>query len=792
MAAGGDDRGCTFNQLCFCRWRTRCSPRIPFISPGRDYEFMPAGADAAAAAAAWSLVAGVLTMTSPGNSLLRLHRFRVARSGRVLGRSWDPLEIVGDLAGHGAMDASAHVSDVTATPGPGVGTSLCLFIKETRLADLNRIAPPRPLHLRLDDLAGGAGAGDRRRIAVSALPSLPPELEPVMPTRPISAAGDLWAPYLTKHYGPSRLAMLRLDKDSGAWAEVAAADLPEKTRLTRGCLLAGRVLHGYAVVGGGTILLSLLPSLQPDHLFFTFDCATQTLAAVVTTDAMKSRYTPIHGRGVYVEEDDTIYFLSGNLLCAYKLCRDHQGEYRMALPTKVDCLYPFGKEGYGFLTHLGDRVMCAVWISVDLSCNCDALHVVITTFRVEGNGGGNSELFVPTGVQILHSTCRELDMSPGKPVGSDFEFCFLQEYEELNLENTMPLKGMEVATSSTVIEPSKILACCRSKILNGFVHSRFAMLDDDSAIQMNKSVYVICQVASRSSVFKIDILDGRLTCHDKALIPLCTMDTFTCDVERDLMNRPVPWHFVRSGEFIYAVPRLESEVFEFSLHQGTLNIVPEKRPVDAKFSIALVLQVGGRIVALSDTLQSVYYLSRTCKWMHCSTYGLPDLDRKVNLSGFVVLSNDSFMVSDADTSCCFLLDLQMGRWSAVFPFEEHTRSLQCGMELLPSSCFGTGFLSWKSVFVDGFIYTCIDEGVAAYEVVEEGDSYYLGNEIELKFLWRKYWESDRMCLDCVGKDKTSSAITLCVVQGGNPKKTRCRSPRSQHHVYITAVQIKTK
>jgi hypothetical protein len=163
-------------------------------------------------------------------------------------------------------------------------------------------------------------------------------------------------------------------------------------------MLAGRVLDGYAVVGC-TILLSLLPSLKPDHLFFAFDCSTCTLSAVAT-EAFKTRYTPIHGRGVYVEEDDTIYFLSGSFVCAYKLCH-HQGQYQMALPTKVDRLCPFGEEGYGFLAYLGGRVMCAVWISVSLHCQCDALHVVITTFRVEGNSGINRDAFVPKGVQIL-------------------------------------------------------------------------------------------------------------------------------------------------------------------------------------------------------------------------------------------------------------------------------------------------------------------------------------------------------------------------------------------------------
>ncbi|KAF8650501.1 hypothetical protein HU200_063870 [Digitaria exilis] len=241
-----------------------------------------------------------------------------------------------------------------------------------------------------------------------------------------------------------------------------------------------------------------------------------------------------------------------------------------------------------------------------------------------------------------------------------------------------------------------------------------------------------------------------------------------------------------------AVPRIENEVFEFSLHQGTLNIVPEKRFLDAQLSIAFVLQVGGRIIALSDTLESIYYLSRTDKWMHRSTYGLPDLQRKVNLSGYVVLSNDSFMISDADTCCCFLLDLQMGRWSVVYPYEELIRSLEYGTEPLPNSCWsGTGFLSGRSVFVDGFIYTCSAEGVAAYEVTEQGNSYYVSDQIDLKFPWRKYWESDRMCLDYVGKDTTSGTIMLCVVQGGN-QNSHYGSRHSQHFVYITVVQIKTK
>jgi len=380
---------------------------------------MPAAADDRAA---WSLLVGYFSSISLGESLLRLHRFRVARSGRVLGRSGDALEIWDDVDyDYEAKDASSHISSVRATPGPD-GRSLCLFCREIWLDDLDHIVSPRPLQLNLNL---GAAADDRG-ITVSPLPGLPPELKPGMPTRPISAAGHLWAPYLTltKHYDPSRLGMLRLDKDDGLWVEVASIDLTR--REDQGSLAGRRVLQGYAVVGS-TILLSLRLSMQPSHRFFIFDCSTNTLAAVATTeDGRNSSYTPIHERGVYVEEDDTIYFLSGSDIYAYKLCKDQdQDQYRMAPPTRVDCLLPFFKEGYALLTHLGGRIMCAVWIGMYFRCNCNTLHAVITTFVVKGNNGSNREMFVPEHVNILHSTCRQLDMSPCKP-NDISEFCFVQ------------------------------------------------------------------------------------------------------------------------------------------------------------------------------------------------------------------------------------------------------------------------------------------------------------------------------------------------------------------------------
>ena len=79
---------------------------------------------------------------------------------------------------------------------------------------------------------------------------------------------------------------------------------------------------------------------------------------------------------------------------------------------------------------------------------------------------------------------------------------------------------------------------------------------------------------------------------------------------------------------------------------------------------------------MSDSLEYVYIFSKPPenRWMHCSTQGSVDLKRKINLSGYVVLSEDSFMASDADTSSCFLLDLPTHRWTAVL-----TRSYIIGL-----------------------------------------------------------------------------------------------------------------
>uniref|UniRef100_A0A0E0F574 DUF1618 domain-containing protein n=1 Tax=Oryza meridionalis TaxID=40149 RepID=A0A0E0F574_9ORYZ len=749
MSPAAGEADCPFSHCC--HWSKLCLPLTPRVYPGREYTSLPTDADDSPAR---SVVVGIMA-TSEGDRSLRLHRFRVARSGRVLGRSCDALEILGGDY-YKAKTPTSHIRAAAATRSPdGRSLSLCFFSREVDFSDpeVSKIAPPVPLQLHMD-LAADDGGG----ISVSRLPGLPPEVGPLMPTCLISAAGDLWAPYLTEVYGPSSLVMQRFEKDAAKWVK------------------------GYVVVGD-TILLSLWPF----NLFYTFNCSTHAWA-VVATAKKDCNYAPIRERGVYVEEDDTIYFLCKAVVYAYKLSKDND-RYQMAAPTMVGRVCPFTHEGYGFLSYLGGRVMCAVWISVKLTCNCDAKHVLVTTFRVKGD---DCRHFVPKGVKVLHSTCRRLDMAPNKSLESYLEFSFLQEYEEFNHGSaTCPEKRrredarkssmlldmeMEAPASSSVVKSSNVLTCCR-EFLNE-MPLLFTMLEE-SAIRTKKTLYVICQVASHSTVYTINILDGRLTCHDKTLTPHCILETSMCHAEDDMNRLHRPWHFVCDNRFIYAVPSVENKVYSCCLGRGNIDRIGSNWPIGVEFR--LVVRVGIKVVAISDTLQVVYHLFEG-EWTRHETSGLCDLDKEVSLFGYVVLSSSTFMVSDAKTNFCFLHNIFDDKWSIVKPFLE--------WKFLPSGWPARACLSERCVFAKGFIYTCSHEGLAAYELVEQGDSYYLGELVYLQLSWLNCWERNRMCLEYVGEDTSSGAIMLCVMK--DDYICQPGYPVNERPVRVTTVQVKTE
>ncbi|CAN6207957.1 unnamed protein product [Urochloa humidicola] len=393
----------------------------------------------------------------------------------------------------------------------------------------------------------------------------------------------------------------------------------------------------------------------------------------------------------------------------------------------------------------------------------------------------------------MHSTCRRLDMAPSKSLESYLEFSFLQEYKEFNhesitppakrrrgdvMESSMLLEDMEVPAISNVVKSSNMLACCR-EFLNEMPLLCTAMLER-SSIRTNKTLYIICQVASCSTVYKINVLDGRLTCHDKTLTPHCILETSMSNIEDGIPNRlHRSWHFVCDSKSIYAAPSVANKVYSCCLDQGNIKHIDSTRPVGVKFH--LVVLVGIKVVATSGTLQDVYHLSQG-KWTRHKTSGPPGLDKKVHLSGYVVLSSSTFMVSDAEKNRCFLHDIVNDKWIIVEPFLK--------LEFLPSGWPVSACLSERCVFAKGFIYTCSHWGLAAFEFVEHGGSYYLGELVDLRFSWQNCWDRNRMCLEYVGEDTSSGAIMFCVVKDDNI----CQPgyPRNEKPVRITTVRVKTE
>jgi len=395
-------------------------------------------------------------------------------------------------------------------------------------------------------------------------------------------------------------------------------------------------------------------------------------------------------------------------------------------------------------------------------------------------------------------------MVPSKPVESYLEFSFLQEYEEFDHERVTPTAklrenamvsstppdDMEIPASSNVGKSSSMLACCR-EFLNGTPLSGTVMLQR-SAIRSNRTLYIICQAASRSTVYEINILDGRLACHDKTLTPHCILETpmphFEDAIEGDilyLLDRP--WHFLCDSRSIYAVPSVEDKIYSCRFNQGIssrfnrgiINHIDSTWPIGVAFRLVVLL--GIKLVAISDTLRDVYHFFEGI-WMHHETFGPPGLDTEVSLSGYVVLSPTTFMVSDAKTNRCFLYDLFFDSWSLVMPFVES--------ELLPSDWPRMAFLSDRCVFAKGFIYTCSHGGLAAYELVQQADSYYLGERVDLKLSWCKYWERYQMCLEYIGEDTNSGAIMFCVMKGDYISQPGY--PYNEGPIRITTVQVKTE
>ncbi|XP_037486062.1 uncharacterized protein LOC119364673 isoform X2 [Triticum dicoccoides] len=679
------------------------STSIHRVAPGKDFVNIPFYADEGPA---WSLLVGVM------RGDLRFHRLRVARSGRISGRSNEVVEIFHDLKKPPGCSLRA---DAALAPD---GRSLCVV---QQVENEQTYA----LQLQLE--------------AEEKLRPLPPlAWRSLGRCMPISADGHIWAvSAIQLSVSSFHLVMQRLftqeeeDAAGGRW-ELVGRPFKEDCKFDRslptwdGSFLQGYVvLPGHGLDGGTLILLSL-----QNGLFFTFDClAAPEIQWTKVTHTSDEYYLPINGRGLYAQESNAIYMLWNNVVYEYKLTvvdeEEERGLTRLKLhpPARIDSVCPFiTLKGDGFLTHLGWGVMCSVWISLDLSCGCDYLHAIVTTFQIGP---------LPGDVKVLHSTFRRVDMLPMKHM-DEFKLCFVQEYMD---DKVLPQLQEEV-------------------------------LDDP------------CRHYLPPSPPKYEIKMDEIPMLERAP-PLKPHYIVHGDDDG-------PRHFFLSSSKLCAISFLKDgmDVFNLDTTSHTMDILA-RRPVSVD-PFVMVIRVGRATFALTETLQVYHKAYRvsppgSTSWVRYHTNQSNVLDRKVMLSGYVAVGDDSFIVSDSVTCSCLLFEVGAKQWHVVIPWT------QWG-EYLPRPMPRHGLLKGACVFVDGFIYTCSNCGLAAYELLFENDHVYLKGPIFLPFSWlSKQWESERMSLDYAGKEVDSGAILLWVVQG---VQVQYRPPKNQ--LWITAVRVETE
>ncbi|CAM0877748.1 unnamed protein product [Alopecurus aequalis] len=794
------ERRCTFRD-CVCRWNRSGTPRI---APGMDYVRIPDGADTDHRTA-WSLLAGV----TDGASSLRLSRIRVARSGRILGRSDDKLEVFRDIV---LAKPPEDYFDAGAALAPD-GRSLCVLRTDNN-------EQPQALQLSLQP--------DTEELPL-------PEIEGTTPCMPISYDGHIWALSATTvddidcqvptdcpkvptdcsedfpkvvdfpkvadcsdamewkqdiaapdYFGFFSVVTRRLLSEPGGggkrWEQVGDPFTCPLVQL--GCAQwTGGFLQGCAVLPGHKLILV---SFQQYGLFLTFAPESGCWSPVRTDPKRSAHYLPIHGRGIYVEQHDAVYLLCHNAIYAYKLNHqeDDQGKLQLTLdpPIKIHSICPFAtNQGYGYLTRLADRLMCSVWISLAWRhpCPCDDLHAIVTTFHLRDLAQG--------GIHVLHSTYRRVDMLPDPP---NQAFFFLQEFEDESSPALLRHDEEEQDDSSQhVNQPSNKLACCRNSEIQHLLKRLCFKCGGDGHIAhqcteklkrtistippfgpsrsipvdpaIKKDVLIICQAGTRSLIFQTGAMDD-----DGKPLQACY----------DADNGDYHWHFFQSGSKINAVSSTKDGMLELSPSKDwTTLTLPVRRPAVDPF--IMVVKVGGVTIALTHTLQVYrqerFYSGSSTTWLRYPTKGMKG--REVFMSGYVVVNDDSFIICDAATCSCFLFDMVARRWRNVTPrpaFEKDLPRTTCTIPILIGRC----------VFVDGFIYTCTEGGIAAYELVG-GRRSRISNPIFLPFPWHVYCEGKDMCLDYAGKDMESGTISFYVVLGGRSMP--------KHDVQITSVMVRT-
>ncbi|KAM3390085.1 hypothetical protein ACQJBY_011947 [Aegilops geniculata] len=718
------------------RERSYPDPSDPFIEVkfGNDFVDIPSDADESPA---WSLLVGVKSGALP----LRVHRFRVARSGRISGRSDDHIQVFDDL-----KQPQGRSSGASATLAPD-GRSLCLLqLVENAQADGLQLLLP----------------AEEEPPAEVALPPLDPSMRGWC--MPISADGHIWAVSATYSSATSfslRVQRLVIEEEEGAaaqrWEQVGIPLVQLcKFEPYRPSIWGPDFLQGYAVLpghgreGGTLILLSL-----QNGLFFTFNCSSTDLGWTKVTHTSDAKdYVPILGRGLYAQESNAIYMLRKDAIYAYKLGYE-EGSLKMDPP--VDIIFPYvdRSTAHGLLTHLGCGVMCSVLINVGLPCRSDHLHAVISTFRLGPD---------PSHAKLLHSTSRQVDMLLPMEDIEDFELCFLQEYKD---DKVLPPQ---------VHEEGVLHDRCRHLLPPG------PPLPYVKPHMDNELLFIICQTGSKSYIYKTTLTD--LSPDLSSRLGIATPLKPHYIVHGDGRG---PRHFFLFDSKLYAVSFLKDgmDVLNLNTRCEHLDLLA-RRPVSPIDPFVMVIQVGRTTLALTETLQVYRKAHLVCppgsiSWVRCMTDRSNILDRKVELSGYVVVSDNSFVVCDTLTCSCFHFDLDSKKWHLVMPWAPWGK-------YLPRDMSRYRFLNGKCVFVDGFIYTCSGKGLAAYELLDEDHCVYLDIPTFLPLSWEsEMWKTERMCLDYAGKDVNSGAILFWVVQG-----LQIKHRDHQNKLWITAVEVETE
>uniref|UniRef100_A0A8I7B173 Uncharacterized protein n=1 Tax=Hordeum vulgare subsp. vulgare TaxID=112509 RepID=A0A8I7B173_HORVV len=355
-----------------------------------DYRHIPDPNDGVDDRAQWSVLVGC-TCADQHLYNLRLHRFRVTSSGRVTGHSNDLLEPFFTV--HPEDKDNTVYAEATAALAPG-GRRLDVIC--------THYPPPHLVCPDKLDMPPKAVAVDLVNKSTSLLAPLP-FLDGSHYA--VSAHGELWAPAVlterSEEMSSWRLIVHRLDEGGNGWDEVASHHSPGRMKPVNQYIFTW--LPGYAVIDDKFILLSLA-----DGTFFCFNCSTGSLTRVRTTDKA-SKYECIYGMAVHVQEDGAIYFIGGTTLFAYKYSPEEE-DAPLEPPVMVDMLWPYYNEGCGYIVQLVGRMLCAVWINMYKACGCAARHAMITTFRISSVAKSDGEGSPVYGVEVLHSTCRRVDM----------------------------------------------------------------------------------------------------------------------------------------------------------------------------------------------------------------------------------------------------------------------------------------------------------------------------------------------------------------------------------------------